>query len=120
VFPAGLSLYIFTNTVLSALHSIYMNKFDKKSLVIAEQLKKNQEAAAAALLNPTAKPGGSVKSTAGTGGVAKAKRVIDTKATDVLPDDQADDGADPDDGPADAGGPPGSARNRPRRKKRRR
>lgn len=119
VFPAGLSLYIFTNTVLSALHSIYMNKFDKKSLAIAAQLKKNQDAAVAALLSPTAKAGGP-GATAKAGGVAKAKRVIDTKATDVLPDDQADDGADPDDGPADAGGPPGSARNRPRRKKRRR
>lgn len=28
VFPAGLSLYMLTNTVLSATHSIYMNKFD--------------------------------------------------------------------------------------------
>ena len=44
-FPAGLTLYIFTNTCLSALHSIYMNKFDKKSLAIAAQLKKNQDAA---------------------------------------------------------------------------
>jgi len=29
-FPSGLSLYIVTNTVLSAAHSVYMNKFDKK------------------------------------------------------------------------------------------
>jgi YidC/Oxa1 family membrane protein insertase len=119
VFPAGLSLYIFTNTVLSALHSIYMNKFDKKSLVIAAQLKKNQEAAAAALVTPAARTGGPVKAGTTNGGV-KAKRVIDTKATDVLPGDQADDGADTDDAPEDAGGTPGSARNRPRRKKRRR
>ena len=41
-FPSGLTLYIFTNTVLSSLHSLWMNKFDKKSLVIAEQLKKNK------------------------------------------------------------------------------
>ncbi|MEZ4367821.1 MAG: membrane protein insertase YidC [Kofleriaceae bacterium] len=34
-FPSGLSLYIFTNTLLSAAHSIYMNKFDKKSLELA-------------------------------------------------------------------------------------
>jgi YidC/Oxa1 family membrane protein insertase len=46
-FPAGLSLYIFTNTVLSSLHSIYMNKFDKKSLAIAEQLARNKAAVAA-------------------------------------------------------------------------
>ena len=30
-FPAGLTLYIFTNTLLSALHSVYMNKYDRKS-----------------------------------------------------------------------------------------
>jgi YidC/Oxa1 family membrane protein insertase len=47
-FPAGLSLYIFTNTCLSALHSIYMNKYDKKSVALAAKLKKNQAAAAAA------------------------------------------------------------------------
>ena len=44
-FPAGLTLYIFTNTCLSALHSIYMNKYDKKSLAIAAQLKAKQDAA---------------------------------------------------------------------------
>jgi YidC/Oxa1 family membrane protein insertase len=47
-FPAGLTLYIFTNTVLSAVHSIYMNKYDKKSIALTEQLKKSQAAAAAA------------------------------------------------------------------------
>ncbi|MBA3541498.1 MAG: membrane protein insertase YidC [Deltaproteobacteria bacterium] len=41
-FPAGLTLYIFTNTLLSALHSIYMNKYDKKSLAIAEMMKQNK------------------------------------------------------------------------------
>jgi YidC/Oxa1 family membrane protein insertase len=61
-FPAGLTLYIFTNTVLGALHSIYMNKYDKKSIAIAAQLKKNAEAAAAekeaaAGKKPDAKPG---------------------------------------------------------------
>lgn len=45
-FPAGLTLYIFTNTILSALHSIYMNKFDKKSLAIAAKIKAAQEKAA--------------------------------------------------------------------------
>jgi YidC/Oxa1 family membrane protein insertase len=108
-FPSGLTIYIFTNTVLSALHSIYMNKFDKKSLAIAAQLKKNQEA-----VTTTAKGG------AKDSGPPKAKRVIDAKATEV-PDDRADDGADADGAPADAVGTPGSgARNRPRRKKRRR
>lgn len=41
-FPAGLTLYIFTNTCLSAVHSIYMNKYDKKSLELAERLKASQ------------------------------------------------------------------------------
>jgi YidC/Oxa1 family membrane protein insertase len=41
-FPAGLTLYIFTNTVLSAVHSIYMNKYDKKSIELAERLKASQ------------------------------------------------------------------------------
>jgi YidC/Oxa1 family membrane protein insertase len=120
VFPAGLTLYIFTNTVLSALHSIYMNKFDKKSLVIAEKLKKNKELAAAELAAGTAGQAG--KPNAKNGGPAKAKRVIEVKATEVLADDSADDGAEPDDAPADTAGAPsaGPARNRPRRKKRRR
>jgi YidC/Oxa1 family membrane protein insertase len=46
-FPAGLTLYIFTNTILSALHSVYMNKFDKKSIELAAKIKAAQEAAAA-------------------------------------------------------------------------
>ncbi|HLL25695.1 MAG TPA: membrane protein insertase YidC, partial [Kofleriaceae bacterium] len=63
-FPSGLTIYIFTNTVLSALHSVYMNKFDKKSLALVAQMKKQQEeqAAAAAKIaagksgRPAAKP----------------------------------------------------------------
>jgi YidC/Oxa1 family membrane protein insertase len=47
VFPAGLTLYIFTNTCLSALHSIYMNKFDKKSMELTARIKAAQEKAAA-------------------------------------------------------------------------
>ncbi len=46
-FPAGLTLYMFTNTCLSAVHSIYMNKYDKKSMALSAQMKKNQEAAKA-------------------------------------------------------------------------
>ena len=115
-FPAGLTLYMFTNTVLSALHSIYMNKFDKKSLVIAAQLKKNQEAAAAALATPAGGGKGAPKAAP----VKVAKRVIDAKATEVSPDDSADDSDDPDDEPALGTPGSGAARNRPRRKKRRR
>ena len=66
-FPAGLTVYIFTNTCLSALHSIYMNKYDKKSLEIMARMKKaNEDAAAKA-------PGTAVK---------PAKKVIDVEADD--------------------------------------
>ncbi len=76
-FPAGLTLYIFTNTCLSALHSIYMNKYDKKSLEIAALLKKNTAAAEAAK-NP-----------------GPSKKVIDAQSTTVADgeydgDDEAD------------------------------
>ena len=47
-FPSGLTLYIFTNTVLSGLHSIWMNKYDKKSMELTAKLKANKAAAAAA------------------------------------------------------------------------
>jgi len=104
--------------VLSALHSIYMNKFNKKSLAIAAQMKKSQDAAVASTLaTPVA---GAAKPGAKNGGPVKAKRVIDAKAVEVPADDPADDGADADDGPADVGTPSSPARNRPRRKKRRR
>jgi YidC/Oxa1 family membrane protein insertase len=51
-FPAGLTLYIFTNTILSALHSIYMNKFDKQSIELTTKIQKAQQAAADAKLAP--------------------------------------------------------------------
>jgi YidC/Oxa1 family membrane protein insertase len=120
-FPAGLTLYIFTNTVLSALHSIYMNKFDKKSLAIAAQMKKGQEAAAAAAASGTG--AGAAKPGAKNGGPVKAKRVIDAKATEVPANETANEATDDgdDDAAADVVGSPSSpARNRPRRKKRRR
>ena len=69
-FPAGLTLYIFTNTCLSALHSIYMNKYDKKSVALAAQLKKNQAATAAAkdaAAAKTAKDANAAKKTADDG-----------------------------------------------------
>jgi YidC/Oxa1 family membrane protein insertase len=117
-FPSGLTLYMFTNNVLSALHSIYMNKFDKKSLEIAAQLKKNQDAAAVA----TAKAAGPTGPAAKKSGDPVARRVIDAKATEVLPDDRAGEGDDTDDDPGSSATTPGAgaSRNRPRRKKRRR
>jgi YidC/Oxa1 family membrane protein insertase len=54
-FPAGLTLYIFTNTCLSALHSIYMNKYDKKSVALVAQMKKAKEAAEQAKVAATIK-----------------------------------------------------------------
>ncbi len=116
-FPSGLTLYMFTNNVLSALHSIYMNKFDKRSLAAAAKLKKNQELAtqtAAAAARPGAAAASAAKKTA-----APAKRVIDAKATEVP--DGAEAGEESDDAPEGAASPgAGAARNRPRRKKRRR
>jgi YidC/Oxa1 family membrane protein insertase len=116
-FPSGLTLYMFTNNVLSALHSIYMNKFDRRSLAAAAKLKKNQELTAQAVAAAAGKPG--------TGGAAKkpaapaAKRVIDATATEVPTGATA--GEESDDGPEGAASPgAGAARNRPRRKKRRR
>jgi YidC/Oxa1 family membrane protein insertase len=91
-FPSGLTIYIFTNTVLSALHSIYMNRFDKKSLALMAQMKKQQEDQAAA----------AAKIASGKTGGAKAKPVIDTTAT------EADDSDEPAAKPAG-----GSVANRP-------
>ncbi len=87
VFPAGLTLYIFTNTCLSALHSIYMNKYDKKSLALTAKIQAAQEAAAAAKT-------GSV--------VAKAKNA------NVVADGKNDD---------DEAAPGASTRQRPNQKK---
>jgi YidC/Oxa1 family membrane protein insertase len=61
VFPSGLSLYMFTNTCLQALHSIYINKFDKKSMALAAQLRENQLAALAAKNAKNANPKGDAK-----------------------------------------------------------
>jgi YidC/Oxa1 family membrane protein insertase len=121
-FPSGLTLYMFTNNVLSALHSIYMNKFDKRSLAAAAKLKKNQELAAQATA-AAAKPASAAAQAANPAkknGAPVAKRVIDTKATEV-PAAPVPAGEDSDDAPEGAASPgAGAARNRPRRKKRRR
>jgi len=41
-FPSGLTLYIFTNTLLTAVQSIYLNKYDPKTKKIAEQFAARQ------------------------------------------------------------------------------
>jgi YidC/Oxa1 family membrane protein insertase len=102
-FPAGLTLYIFTNTILSALHSIYMNKFDKKSLEIAAKIKAQQEATAAEkdkAAAAKAKPAN-----------AKAAAVSSSPEGD---DEEGDDAAPASNKPRPAGGP-----SRKRKKRRR-
>lgn len=122
-FPAGLTLYMFTNNVLSALHSIYMNKFDRRSLAAAAKLKKNQELAGQATAG-AAKPAGAAGQAASAKKAAQpvAKRVIDAKATEVPSSaEERDDGDESDEAPEGGASPgAGAARNRPRRKKRRR
>lgn len=76
-FPSGLTVYIFTNTVLSAVHSIYMNKYDKKSLALAAQMKKNAEALAA----EKAAPAGA-KGAAKPAKPAASKPVIDVESSE--------------------------------------
>ena len=46
-FPSGLTLYIFTNTLLTAVQSIWLNKYDPKTKAVAEQFKAKQDAIAA-------------------------------------------------------------------------
>lgn len=129
-FPSGLTLYMLTNTVLGAVHSVYMNKFDKKSLAIAAQLQKNKDAAEAAKTATNAKPSGSSSAKAGPAKAKPAaKPVIQVKATEVITetaterddtDDADDEPAVPGDAPAASASSPGAPRNRPRRKKRKR
>ncbi len=119
-FPSGLTVYIFTNTVLSAVHSIYMNKYDKKSIALTAQLKKNAEAAAAAKNAPA---GGKGAGPLAGKGAAKPKpavpkaQVLDAESTEVAADEGADEPA------ARAGSAPNQARAKGaggKRKKRRR
>ena len=105
-FPAGLTVYIFTNTVLSALHSIYMNKYDKKSLEIMARMKKANEEAAKANATPAEKK------------AAAAKKIIDVEATSS--DDDDTDGETASTAASTSSKPAGPPRNRPKKKKRRR
>ncbi len=113
-FPAGLTLYIFTNTCLSALHSIYMNKFDTKSLELASKLKKNQEEAAAAAEKAKLAAEKPVKGSAKNGAPKPAKPVIDVESVESTSDE------DDEEAPASAGTSEPSATPRPRKKKKRR
>jgi YidC/Oxa1 family membrane protein insertase len=112
VFPAGLTLYIFTNTCLSALHSIYMNKFDKKSMELTAKIQAAQAAKAAT------QAGSAVKN-------AKNANVAATKlptARAITSGDDADETSDDEVAEPSAKGAPrvASARQRPKKKKGRR
>ncbi|HWU86576.1 MAG TPA: membrane protein insertase YidC [Kofleriaceae bacterium] len=118
-FPSGLTLYIFTNTVLSALHSIYMNKYDKKSLALVAQMKKNAEAVAASkAAGGKGASNGSAKGSSKNGKPGAAKPIIDVSSTEAA-GDEGDGEESPGAGtPSTSGARPQAAR--PRRKKRRR
>jgi len=107
-FPAGLTVYIFTNTVLSALHSIYMNKYDKKSLEIMALMKKANEEAAAKAASPADKKAAAKK--------VKVIDVVEVRETETDDDDDSD-GESTSSPPKK---PAGAPRNRPTKKKRRR
>jgi membrane protein insertase Oxa1/YidC/SpoIIIJ len=79
-FPSGLTLYILTNTILTALHSLYMRKWDKSAKLVA--------AAGAAAV-----PAGAKRVDRD---VPKA-RVVDVKADDERDVSDEDDDRDEDD-----------------------
>lgn len=119
-FPSGLTIYIFTNTVLGALHSLYMNKYDKQSLALAAQMKQAQADAEAKAAIATAK---------GSKGAAKparaAKPVIDVVSKPVETSVDASIDADEDDDETASADEPSASNPRPgqpraKRKKRRR
>ncbi|MBA3451571.1 MAG: membrane protein insertase YidC [Deltaproteobacteria bacterium] len=113
-FPAGLTLYIFTNTVLSALHSIYMNKYDKKSIAMIAKIKESVDAAnakEAAGQKGAAKNGAQVK--ASTPATPAKKSVIDVESVETDAEDESE-------APAATAGAANPARPRNKRKKRRR
>ncbi|HET9989826.1 MAG TPA: membrane protein insertase YidC, partial [Kofleriaceae bacterium] len=111
VFPAGLTLYIFTNTCLSALHSIYMNKFDKKSMELTAKIQAAQAAAAAA------KAGGAVKNAKNANVPKKAAEPVRA----ITSGDDADDTSDDEVGePTASAAPRVAPRQRPKKKKGRR
>jgi YidC/Oxa1 family membrane protein insertase len=97
-FPSGLTLYMFTNTVLSALHSLYMNKFDKPSLALAAKLKEATEAAKKAAEDEAAKAAGKSPGKASkpaSKAAVKESAEEPTKASAEEPEAGAADGDEP-------------------------
>ncbi len=109
VFPSGLSLYMFTNTCLQALHSIYINKFDKKSMALAAQLRETQLAALAA---KKAKDGTPKTDGKGDGKADKAEPKPDAKQIEASSKPADDDAA-----PAIASKPAGARPGQGQKKK---
>jgi YidC/Oxa1 family membrane protein insertase len=105
-FPAGLTVYILTNTSLSLLHTLYMKKFDKGGKLRV-------------VVPPPAAPGKAGK------GNAPAKRIVDVEAEEVVDADaEADDNDDGDDEGDEAAVPAKTTpqqrkTNAPRRKRKR-
>ncbi len=114
-FPAGLTLYIFTNTVLSALHSIYMNKYDKKSLAMVAKIKESVEASNAKEAAAAAKTGAKPVKTSAPVKAKVEKPVIDVESVETGTEDEHESDAS-----AATAGAANPARPRNKRKKRRR
>ena len=112
-FPAGLTLYIFTNTLLSAAHAIYMNKYDKKTLDLIAKLKANSaevvanSSSAKPSAGSTKKPGEKLRNGSSA---ARAKPIIDVAASENASDGEA----------VESSATTEAARQRPRRKKKKR
>ena len=105
-FPSGLTVYIFTNTTLGILHSLYMNRTTPAKLAAARAAVDARVAAAAKAEVETSKVPAAAK---------QAKRVV-AEVTDA--DDGDDDEGDaPDGSKGSAGG--GSRKRGTRRGKRR-
>jgi YidC/Oxa1 family membrane protein insertase len=110
-FPSGLSLYIVTNTILSALHSIYMNKYDKKGPAMVQAIAK-QAVGGAGGAGGAGKGGKPEEKKAPAGGGGKVKPTIEVedrsakaaaaaKAAEVAAEEDDGDGESDD---ADEGG----------------
>ena len=105
-FPSGLTLYILTNTILTALHSLYMRKWDKSAKMFPAG-------------GAVAVPAGSQR--VRSDDVPRAK-VIDAEAVekDDADDDDGDEDEIEDKKPAPRGAQKTPSSNRPRRGQRRR
>jgi len=96
-FPSGLTLYIFTNTLLSSAHSLYMNKFDKKSRELSEMLKKNKKLVEEREKALEAEEASSKSTPAKKKNGAQKKRIIDAEAVETSSAETRGDGEHEDD-----------------------